>query len=174
MIRPSPEYLRERLDYDPETGALTWKANAALPKGWNTKHAGDPAFTRIAANGYRVSSIDGRPQLAHRIAWALHHGAWPTHEIDHINGNKADNRISNLRDIPHVQNQRNMCRHRSNTSGVNGVSFHKRDKRYRAYIEVNGRSIHLGNFRTIEDAATARKSAEREQGFMPEHGKVAA
>ncbi|WP_390549878.1 HNH endonuclease [Qipengyuania sp. MTN3-11] len=162
------------MDYDPETGVMTWKSCDEFPRQWNTRYAGKPAFSTPTARGYLQGSVDGQMLAGHRVAWAITHGAWPTHEIDHINGDRSDNRLINLRDIPHIQNQRNMIINRSNTSGVMGVNYHKRDRRWRAFIEVRGKSVHLGNFKTINEAAAARKAAERKHGFMPEHGKAAA
>lgn len=170
----NPERVRERLDYNPDTGAFVWKHAPDFPKSWNTRYSGRPAYCKPNKRGYAEGSIDGQMLVGHRVAWAHYYGEWPKQEIDHINGDRMDNRIANLRDVSHKENQRNMCIHKSNTSGVMGVNYHKRDKRWRAFIEVLGKSIHLGNFLEKDDAIKARKKAEVEYGFMPEHGKVAA
>jgi hypothetical protein len=168
--RPTPERLRERLTYDAASGRLFWKFAPDLPKEWNTRYASKEAFTGLKDNGYRQGRLDNKPVLAHRVAWAIQHGAWPRWDIDHINGDKSDNRLSNLRDVPHVDNQRNMRRHSSNTTGANGVGWHKRDNRFRAYIEVLGKQQHLGNFKTLDEAIAARAAATLSFGFDPQHG----
>lgn len=171
---PTPERLRERLLLDEESGRFFWKEAQDLPKSWNTRYAGKEALCTLSWQGYNYGSVDGCSVAAHRAVWAYIHGAWPTADIDHINGVTTDNRLENLRDVSHRDNQRNMRRPRSNASGVTGVNWHKRDKRWRAFIEVSGRSIHLGNFQNMEDAVAARLAANAEHGFHAGHGKVLA
>lgn len=166
----TPEYLRERLSYDPETGRLFWLDHEAMPRKWRTRYVGNEAFKTPTVAGYRQGAIDGIMLAAHRVVWAICNGEWPTNDIDHINGVRSDNRIANLRDVPHRTNQRNMRRHRSNTSGVVGVNYHKRDKAFRAFIEIDGRSLHLGNFKSFDEAVAARKAAETHYGFHRNHG----
>lgn len=100
---PSPELLRKLLDYDPETGVLTWKERPRdffesdrNWRWWNTRFSGASALSAIEGGGYKSGRIFGRPTKAHRVAWAIMNGSWPTGEIDHVNGDKTDNRISNL------------------------------------------------------------------------------
>lgn len=145
-----------------------------MPAYWNARFAGKEALCTLSVHGYLCGTVDGQPVLAHRAIWAYVHGAWPVADIDHVNGCKTDNSPENLRDVPHKDNQRNMCRHRSNTSGVMGVNWHKRDQRWRAFIEIEGKSIHLGNFVSRDEAIAARAAADSKYGFHDGHGKVAA
>jgi hypothetical protein len=168
---PTPEYLRQRLEYDPVTGALTWKEFHPIHKGWNERWAGKPAFAGCNGNGYRQGAIDGQMLLGHRVAWAIHYGRWPSQALDHINGNRAENRLDNLREVTPTENNRNMKKFVSNTSGATGVSYHKRDKRYRAFVSAGDKSVHLGNYLTFDEARAAREAAEREMGFTERHGR---
>jgi hypothetical protein len=168
---PSPQYLRERIDYNPDTGQMIWKTFHPIHKGWNERWSGKPAFAGLNNHGYKQGAVDRRMLIGHRVAWAIVHGEWPDGHIDHINGDRADNRISNLRIATPVENNRNMRKFVSNSSGVTGVNYHKRDKRYRAFISIEDRSVHLGNFLTIEEAIAARQAAERDLQFTPRHGR---
>jgi hypothetical protein len=168
---PPTEYLRKRLRYEAETGKLFWLAYSGMPPNWLGRFAGKEAFTGRITSGYHTGKIDGRTFFAHRIAWALHYGAAPTGEIDHINGLKTDNRILNLRDATRGENQRNTFMRRCNTSGFTGVTRHKCTRRWAAQIQVDKKALHLGLFDTKEAAAKARASAELAHGFSARHGK---
>ena len=98
--------------------------------------------------------------MAHRLAWFYVYGAWPNGDLDHINGDKLDNRIANLREATRKQNMQNVRQHKHNTSGVKGVAWHSQRNKWRAYIFVDYRQIHLGLFDTKEAAAAARMNAE--------------
>lgn len=169
--------LRQLLAYDPETGALTWlkRPRELFPTLrawaiWNGRYAGTAALA-ANSNGARQGNIFARRTYAHRAAWALYHGAWPEGVIDHINGNPADNRIVNLRDVPQATNMRNQNERNTNTSGVTGVVPYW--SKWKAQITVDGRNINLGHFRTRDEAIVARKAAERRHGFHPNHGRAA-
>lgn len=110
-------YLRTCLFHNPVTGAVVWRvrprshfATDGAYQSWNTKYAGTEAGI-FNARGYRVFTlrIDGQCHklLAHRAAWALMHGHWPAQSIDHINHDRRDNRLANLRDVSHLENMRN-------------------------------------------------------------------
>ena len=167
---PSVDYLRQRLRYDAATGTLYWNAHPALPKKWNGRYAGREAFTAVRNTGYKHGRVDGQAYQAHRVVWAMHHGVWPEGLIDHINQDKTDNRIENLRVVDARENQRNQRIRRNNTSGVMGVSFFHQTQRWSAYITVNRRKHHLGYFGTMQEAVAARKAAEAEYGFHRNHG----
>lgn len=165
---PSIDYLRQRLSYDPETGQLCWKAHPVMPAKWNTRWAGKPALYGRHRQGYCKGRIDGKMMYAHRVAWAIHHGAWPDGQIDHINHDTSDNRIANLREVSKRENARNLPLLRSNSTGVAGV-YH-RDNKWVAMIRVDRELRHLGYFAKFEDAVAARKAAEAKHGFHANHG----
>jgi hypothetical protein len=173
-------YLREALTYDPATGALTWltrpREHFPTEIGWkkfNGHFASRPALTASDRNGYRFGKIHyaGRPFLlsAHRVIWALAHGRWPADQIDHINGDTADNRLENLREATHAENRHNTtARRKDNTSGFPGV-FREKGK-WAAQIAVNGRRRRLGRFDHPEAAFMAVCDAKaRLHPFQPEH-----
>lgn len=164
----TPADVSARLSYDPETGILRWKECAAKPQEWNTKFAGKAAGY-VNASGYVFIGLRGYGpkwmHFGHRLAWAVHFGAWPSGFIDHINGNRADNRIKNLRDVTHQQNTWNRTDAPRASSGYRGVYAAK--NRWLASIMRNGRTYRLGNFSTKDEAAQARLSAER-RDWTPE------
>lgn len=164
----TPEEMRELVSYDPETGSMIWLPRKS--KRWNTNFAGKPAFGNLS-NGYLTGRTLGKNYKAHRIAWALFYGEWPSGMIDHINGNRNDNRISNLRVVDAIGNARNMRKRASNTSGYTGVTWFARDKKWWAKIIVNRRCIHIGYFTEILDAVAARAKACKEYGYHENHGK---
>lgn len=179
---PSPEVLRQLLDYDPETGALTWRerdisyfASAKYPSrraaSWNGRHSGKDAFTFRQHWGHRTGSVLGVFISAHRVAWAIYYGAWPSGMIDHINGDAADNRIENLREATPQENSRNRKRAKANTSGVMGVT--RAGKKWRAQISHKSRNINLGRYSRFDDAVVARREAERMLGYHENHGRTA-
>lgn len=184
MTDVSPEVLRELLRYEPDTGKLFWlerdvdwftdgkhpaerRANI-----WNARYAGKEAFTACNSEGYRFGKVLNDPYKSHRVAWAVFRGEWPPEEIDHINGDRGDNRIVNLRAVTRLENHRNKKKPKNNTSGVIGVSFRKRDQKWKAQIMVKGKHLHLGCFANKADAIAARKAAEVKYGFHANHGRA--
>ena len=157
-------YLKTKIDltqeevvklfkYNPDTGQLFWKR----PR--HKRHLHEQAG--CAHNkGYRQVIIHGRGYLTHRIAWLMVYGTHPK-EIDHINGVRDDNRLSNLRAVSRVGNQHNARTRKDNTSGTPGVTFDRRHNRWVARMQVRGRRMSLGRFLTYEEAADARLSAKR-------------
>ena len=135
---------------------------------WNARFANTTTGTE--SRGYLRVNISGERVLSHRLAWLYVYGVWPL-EIDHINGVKDDNRISNLRSVNRQTNLRNTKIRLLNTSGHVGVSMCSRSKKWFAYITNNGKKSHLGQFLKIQDAVNARKSAEERLGFHPNHGR---
>ena len=169
--------LHELVAYDPETGALTWlprKAeHFARPRdcqGWNTKYAGRPAFSTKWPSGYLAGHIFKQTFLAHRVAWALHNSSWPEMCIDHIDGDRANNRACNLRVVSAEDNQKNVKQRADNTSGAKGVDFKAVTGLWRARIVHEGRRVTLGTYASLADAVVARKLAERDCGYHPNHG----
>lgn len=142
--------------YDPETGTLTWKIDKVPVKE-------DDVAGSVNGRGYRYVKIRPHSYRVCRIVWYLMTGEWPVGVIDHINGNKSDDRWVNLRECSQRQNMWNQKIHSHNTSGVPGVSFHKRNNSWRAYIISDGKQIHLGYFLEFEQAIKARKKAENQR-----------
>lgn len=140
--------LKESLSYDPETGVFNWRILTS-----NRAKIGARAGTN--SNGYFIISVDGTRYMAHRLAWLYVTGEWPRGEIDHINGDRSDNRFENLRRTTHADNMKNMSKHKDNTSGFKGVFWAQHARRWRSYICANGRSKHLGYFNTPEEAYAA-------------------
>lgn len=138
-----------KLVYDPITGFFTWTSN-----GTHGVKKGDIAGCKNK-NGYIVLSIAGRKMLAHRVAWLFSNGEFPVGNLDHINRNKSDNRISNLREATYAQNAQNRTKNVCNKSGYKGVIWHKRDKKWQASITVNKKCIHLGYYSSVEEANEA-------------------
>lgn len=170
--------LRKLLRYDPETGSLYWlpRPSEMFPKPqqantWNTKNAGKETFT-LTHKGYKQGTIFDAKFRAHRVAWALYYGAWPALHLDHINGDRTDNRITNLREVVRSENQRNQKRRTDNTSGATGVSWYVLQGKWVAEIYVDGKKKNLGYFDTYEEAVSARKLAEVTHGYHPNHGRV--
>lgn len=150
--------LRAVLEYEPHTGMFIWRERG--PGDPFNSWAGLRAGAKRDA-GYIVIRINYRLYRAHRLAWLYVHGRWPKEEIDHINGDPSDNRISNLR-LATSSNQRMNSRRRSdNTSGFKGVWWEKRRGHWVAEIMHEGRRHHLGAFTTAEDAHAARIEAAR-------------
>ena len=175
---PTPETLRKLLSYDPDTGLLTWKrkpiemcASEQSCKSWNTQFCGKPAFKTEHNAGYRLGRISEKAYLAHRVAYAIHHGAWPANQIDHINGDRLDNRIANLRDVTNAENTRNRVLPTDNTSGHIGVSWCGLNCKWHSRINAHGKRHHIGYFTDIEDAIAARAAAEVKYGYHPNHGR---
>lgn len=179
---PSPDLLRKVLDYDPVIGSLVWRKRAPdlfysdgrtsehKANNWNSRWAGKPAFTGTNNSGYNRGPCLGAYVLAHRVIWAMVTGAWPTGQIDHINGVRTDNRWINLREADHTINGRNARKKSNNTSGHNGVWWFASRNKWCAQITIDCRNIKLGYFDSIEEAVAARKSAEAGHGFTDTHG----
>lgn len=159
--------LRRILKYDSRTGVFTWKINICNVK------AGTVAGT-LHHSGYRTITIGGKRRLAHRLAYAMHHGKWPKGCIDHINRVKDDNRISNLRDVSTSVNSHNSGIGALNTSGYRGVGYVKKTGKWRARIVLEGKEIHLGMFDTPEEAGKARKAFADTLTVHPHTGRLIA
>lgn len=148
--------LNELFDFDFANGRIFWKQRANAPQ-WNARYAGKEAFTSDSF-GYKRGSIGGKLYLAHRVIFAAHHGYWPD-LIDHINQDRSDNRISNLRAADKRLNANNSKVRRDSATGVRGVSYYKRKACWRAYINRDGRQIHLGFYPSLDAAVSAREAA---------------
>lgn len=175
--------LHELLDMDSSTGTLKWKTRNAhhfnaserrtaehIAANWNAHYSGKPALACADQFGHLMGRIFNKLIYAHRAIFAMTHGRWPEHEIDHINGDPEDNRPCNLRDVPHKDNLRNMKRSRANSSGATGVSFNKRLSKWMAHATVDGAYRHLGFHDKRSEAIAAREAANSELGFHTNHG----
>src|SRR5574343_540205 len=140
--------LTTLLHYDPDTGEFTQKL-----KWWNRQPGDKPG--NVSPQGYWYLCVGGKQYPAHRLAWFYVHKNWPKGDIDHINRNRLDNRIVNLRDTSTSDNLHNSP-HRNPSSGVKGVHVNK-DGTWDAVIMVNGKTHRLFSYSTIDDAAAARK-----------------
>ena len=138
-------------------------------KAWNNKHADKEALTALRS-GYPRGIIDGEHFTAHRVIWKWMTGEEPP-EIDHIDGNRANNRWSNLRASTRAANNRNAKLRRDNQSGRVGIHFDKRRKYWIAQISIRGHVTHLGVFPTKEAASAARKAAEAIYDYHSNHGR---
>jgi hypothetical protein len=158
-----PAELVEVLSYDPLTGIFTWTDKARLNRG---KIAGT-----INAYGYVVIMFKRKCYMAHRVAF-LFMGKPLTDEVDHIDGDRTNNRWSNLREATRTEQCRNLCRTGKRPPGVSKV---KRGRfRWQAYIWHENKMIHLGYFVYYREAVEARKGAEEEYGYHPNHGRKKA
>lgn len=170
---PDQETLKRLLDYDPETGALIWKRRTsdffegsnkeAQCNAWNARYAGKPALNGDNGQGYAHGSFLGRHLRAHRVVFFMVHGVWPE-EVDHIDGDRKNNRISNLRASCRALNSTNL---KSRRSGGLPIGISRVKKGFKACIVKSGKHFHLGTFLTVEEAFAARKGAE---AVLPWHG----
>ncbi len=149
------EKLRSILNYESETGIFTWKVSNS-----NRVKVGAVAGSPNG-HGYLCIKVLNRLYRAHRLAWLYVNGSWPKLDIDHINRNRSDNRIANLREVTHKQNMQNASKRSDNTSGHPGVCWHKQKSKWQARIRHNYKRIYLGYYNTIEEANAARKAAEK-------------
>jgi hypothetical protein len=158
---------RQLLDYNPATGAFTWRWRPEADLKWNAKHAGKPAGSY--SHGYTRINVGKRLYYAHRVAWLMLTGSWPDGQLDHINGDGTDNRLCNLRPCSQAENTQNLGPNKRNSTGFVGVTFSKRDGRWRAQIRANYKQFNLGSFNSPEDAALAYRVAKAKlHTFNPE------
>jgi hypothetical protein len=151
------ERLKELLSYDPVTGVFIWNVHRHRTQPGDI--AGTPQY------GYVLIGIEQRKYAAHRLAWLYVKGEWPKGQIDHRNRNRADNRIGNLRLATHSDNMQNALLRKDNTSGMKGVYWVKRRKRWIGVVTARKVVHHLGYFKEFEDAkAAVLESRERLHG----------
>jgi len=154
--------LRELLSYDPATGVLTWKVNRGGRK------AGDITGCSMGPKKYLLVGVDRQLFLAHRVAWALQYGVWPDHDIDHVNGDRTDNRLSNLRVATRSENMQNARPGRHNTSGTRGVHWRAHAQKWCVVLYAHKQRHHIGYFDTLNEAADACARAKgRLHTFSP-------
>lgn len=147
--------LKELLDYNPDTGIMVW----IKPRGGIRK---DGVAGSKHHSGYLSLTVKGKYYLVHRLIFLYMTGRFPTFQVDHINGIKNDNRWENLREVTAAQNQHNIGLSRNNTSGVKGVYWSSDKNKWRAGVKLNGRRIHVGDFKCLEEATLAVKAKRKE------------
>ena len=157
------EKLKELFRYEPDTGKFFHRK----------KRSGVSDITKEAgtlSSGYIRIRIGKKSYRAHRLAWLYYYGVEPDGKIDHINHNRADNRISNLRVTDDVGNSRNLSKMCTNTSGVTGVCWHKRKNGFEVRISDNGKNKYIGTYSDFDEACAKREEAEIKYGYHPNHG----
>jgi hypothetical protein len=174
---PSAERLAECFTYNPETGELVrklrkredYKTDAAYKM--SQKRFENYSGQRANSQGYLCAHVDGRSLLVHRIAWKISYGSEPEF-IDHQNGDRKDNRLSNLRNVSKGQNAMNRAIQRNSSTGVHGVTICNRYKNFYVYIKKGGKRSFLGSTADFFEACCWRKSAEITFGFHENHGRA--
>jgi hypothetical protein len=148
------QILNDLFEY--RDGLLFWKVDRR-----GNKIKGKQASRFKKSNGYHEVTISKKKYYAHRVIFMMFHGRWPE-QIDHIDGDRSNNVLSNLREANNAQNNRNTGLRSTNMSGFKGVSYYKSNRKFIAKITVNYKSIHLGCFPTAQDAHEAYKKAALE------------
>ncbi|MBK9005349.1 MAG: HNH endonuclease [Sphingomonadales bacterium] len=169
------ELLCQLVDCDASTGELFWKfrpremfSSEGPWVAWNKRMAGKQLYLNPHGK-YTKVRICKKQYATHRVVWALVNKQWPSGHIDHINGDASDNRASNLRDVSHGENCRNLAMKRENKSGFMGVV--RRGPSWRPYIWVDGKQKYLGSYKDFDEAVRIRRDAEIAYGFHPNHGR---
>ena len=166
MAQLDISYLRDALDYNPETGDLIWRLRPEChfkaphhAKAWNAKYPGKKAGA-VVGNGYLMFGMCGKMHYNHRVAFAIYYGRYSFAETDHINAVKTDNRICNLREATRDQNAANTVFKYNNLRGTK-----RQDGRFIAQMSVSNKNLYIGSFETEEEAHAAFcKAAERIRG----------
>jgi len=161
----SHDVLLGSLNYCKSTGGFTRKSNNTRQK------AGDVAGSINKSDGYRYIRVCGKRYAAHKLAIYYVSGTYPICEIDHINHNRSDNSLDNLRLATRKENSKNLKLRKDSTTGAVGVSLDKRNGKYKSYICIDSKYVHLGNFASKEEAAYARNAASCMHEFHINHGE---
>lgn len=164
----TPEYVREILDCDYATGILKWKWRNDVPRRINVRHAGK-VLLGLQKGKYARLEINDVRYPVHHIIWLHYYGTWATRQIDHINLDKKDNRIENLRLSTHSQNQANRRMPKTNTSGEKNVGYDKARSKWMTQLTVDGKFLRK-RFDTFEEAAAlARQWRQKYFGEFARH-----
>lgn len=161
----SQSKIKELFSYDKDTGLFT------RVKGRKGVKAGSIAGCINKSTGYRIISIAATPYRAHRLAFLYVTGEWPVEQVDHINGDRTDNRWVNLREANQSENLKNQGVRSDNTSGFVGVTWSKANSKWCAQIKANGKAMNLGYFTHKTEAIAARQAANLKYGYHPNHGR---
>ena len=146
------------------------RAPSVRQRSWNSRFANKPAFITTDVAGYKKGRLGKANYLAHQVIWAMHYGEWIP-EVDHINRDRSDNRISNLRNGGNNINARNKSKQSNNTSGTTGVHWCRATEKWIARIYDNGIRVNLGSFNSLGDAKEARENAAKTLGYSEGHGR---
>ena len=164
--RLTQSILKSYCTYDKNTG------NLIFVKRWSkSTQIGSIAGSIVGTlpnEGYRVMHFGGTNYPVHRVVWLYHYGTLPEKQIDHLNHNRVDNRIENLRETSHHTNMKNKSLYVTNQSGYPGVAY--KDEVWISRISIDGNKIHLGSFITFEEAVAARKAGEKILNYHTNHG----
>jgi hypothetical protein len=179
---PTIEELYAVLLYKPDEGQLFWRerppnmfsegnrGSEVHCSNWNRRYSKKEAFKNVSPKGYVRGVMFNQDIMKHRVIWAMHYGMWPEEQLDHIDHNKLNNKIRNLREVTNQENHRNKGLSAKSKSGITGVYWSDRLNKWLASIRVNGKSKHLGVFKYKEDAMYARKQANKKYGYHENHG----
>jgi hypothetical protein len=137
------EFIKSVLNYNPETGVFTWKVN-------KSKRSKIGHIAGWKDNGYIRIELNGKTYRAHRLAWLYVNGEFPSNLIDHIDGNRSNNKISNLRKATYLENSQNYKTPKTNKSGVKNVSWYKTMKKWVVTLGINGKKKTIGYFDDLE------------------------
>ena len=157
MTKLTQEYVRQLLDYDPETGELRWKVR----KGGRKVGVAAGTTKSTESTGYLSITINRKSFLTHRLIWLWVYGYFPENQIDHINRIRSDNRLSNLREVSQTCNNRNCGMNHRNKSGVKGISWSIRYGKWWSCITTTNKTKHLGRFEDFTEAVAHRLAAEQ-------------
>lgn len=160
------EQVSKVLKYDAISGTLIWISNLHSKRVIPGRIAG----SLVTSTGYRSITLFGTKYPEHILIWFIHYGVWPSGQIDHINQQRDDNRILNLRDVTKSENARNRSRNPHSKLGEHGIWFNSRTFKYVAEITLNGKKVYQKSFDDIDEAIEARKTKSIELGFHENHG----
>lgn len=160
------EIVKEYLDYAPATGILTWLKKPCKRTVVNTRAGTE------ADSGYRYLSLFGKRYPEHHVVWFWVHGYWPSLQIDHIDQNRSNNALHNLREVTKAENARNRSRRRNTKVEEAGIWYCRKRQRYVSEITVNGKKVYQKTFKAedINAAIRQRKQKLIELGFHENHG----
>jgi hypothetical protein len=161
------ERIQEIFNYDAITGIVTTK----LVRHGSRTYIGAPVGT-LTNYGYLCVRVDGKRYQLHRLIWLHVYGYIPKEDLDHIDGDRTNNRLVNLREANRQDNLKNTAVHKDSSTGILGVNWDKRKSKWRATIYVNKKQEHLGYFEEIQEAALARQQANIKYGFHENHGRA--
>lgn len=183
LDRSKEGVIKAWFDYNPETSEILWKEwvspdwykHDGYHKRFMEERSGKVVKFHKLPTGYLyIDAGKIKTIYAHQIAWVLNYGELPSHCVDHIDGNRENNSIENLRDVPQKINARNSKLSKNNTSGAAGVSWDQKNKKWRSQLMVDGKTLVFGRFDTVTEAAKARQKyldSNKNLGFSKRHGK---